>query len=145
MKLNDGAEVSRGLPSNGCIVYDTVVNSVLSPGVVVEAGAEVRDSIILNDTVVEAGARIDRCILDKSVVVGRGAVVGHGSDTTPNRDEPEHLQAGITIVGKAARIPAGARIGRNCCIEAGGGPDGFSSTEIGSGESVRNRADAALF
>jgi len=43
--------------------------------------------------------------------------VGDGDDLRPNRQEPERLFAGITLVGKRARIPGGIVIGRNCRID----------------------------
>jgi glucose-1-phosphate adenylyltransferase len=135
VKLGRGATIERSLVSNGCIVAGTVVNSVLSPGVIVEEGAEIRDSIVFNETVIQAGARVERCILDKQVVVGRGARLGEG-DNTPNRHEPEHLRDGITIVGKSARIPSGTQIGKNCRIDAEAGERHFTSAQIPSGESV---------
>jgi glucose-1-phosphate adenylyltransferase len=136
VKLSSGAEVDRSLLSNGCIIGGTVINSVLSPGVIVEPGAEVRDSIVLNDTVIEAGARIDRCILDKVVRVGRDARVGVGDDLTPNQREPQNLASGITIVGKSAVIPAGTQIGRNCRIDANVQPEHYAEREISSGMCV---------
>ena len=112
VKFIEGAKVERSLLSNGCLISGKVINSVLSPGVVVQPGAEVRDSVIMNDTIIEAGAVVERCILDKRVVVGRDAIVGFGDDLTPNNKEPSNLASGITIVGKNAQIPAGTRIGR---------------------------------
>src|SRR3989304_1723235 len=91
-----------------------VERSILSPGVRVDPGAIVRDSVIMFDTVIRAGAVVDRAIIDKQVSVGPNAIVGMGTDfATPNRQEPTRLTTGITLVGKYAIIPAGARIGRN--------------------------------
>ncbi len=135
VKLGASATVDCSLVSNGCVVGGTVVNSVLSPGVVVEAGAVIRDSVIMNDTRVEAGARVECCILDKQIVVGRDAVLGVGEDV-PNRHEPDNLRDGITIIGKTARIPAGTRIGKNCRVDAHALGRHFPGTEIPSGESV---------
>ena len=85
------------------MINGTVVNSVLSPGVRVEVGAVVRDSIVMFDTVIRSGAVVDRAILDKEVVVGPGAIVGDGPDfDTPNEPEPGRLNTGITVVGKRA-------------------------------------------
>ena len=42
-----------------------------------------------------------------------------GDDATPNRDEPERLYAGITLVGKRSCVPAGVEIGRNCRVDPG--------------------------
>jgi glucose-1-phosphate adenylyltransferase len=111
------ARVTRSMVSHGCVIHGTVEHSILSPGVRVEAGAVVRDSIVMFDTVVGAGATVDRAILDKDCVVGPGSRVGDGDDLRPNRDEPERLFAGITLVGKRAQIPGGIVIGRNCRID----------------------------
>jgi glucose-1-phosphate adenylyltransferase len=111
------ATVTRSMVSHGCVIHGTVEHSILSPGVRVEAGAVVRDSIVMFDTVIGAGATIDRAILDKDCVIGSGSRVGDGDDLRPNRKEPERLFAGITLVGKRARIPGGIVIGRNCRID----------------------------
>ena len=113
-----GARVSRSLVANGCAVHGEVVNSVLFPGVVVERGAVVRDSIVMHDTLVGAEARLDRAIVDKEVRVGRGARIGDGNDFTPNRACPEHLSSGLVLVGKQAQIPDGLSVGRNARIGA---------------------------
>src|SRR5512141_515861 len=115
-KVGPTAQVHRSLISHGCVIDGTVVNSVLSPGVRVGMGAVVRDSIVMFDSVIGSRAVIDRAILDKEVVVGPGAIVGEGPDDTPNRQEPGRLNTGITVVGKQAVIPRGARIGRNVRI-----------------------------
>jgi glucose-1-phosphate adenylyltransferase len=135
VKLGRAATIERSLVSNGCVIAGTVVNSVLSPGVIVEEGAEVRDSIVLNDTRIEAGARVERCIVDKLVVIGRDAILGEG-ENVPNRDEPDNLRDGITIVGKSARVPAGIHIGKNCRIDTDVKERHFTSGRVASGESV---------
>ena len=91
--------------SHGCVIHGTVEHSILSPGVRVGRGAVVRDSIVMFDTVVE-GAILDRVIVDKNCRIGAGAVLGDGDDLRPNRDEPERLYAGITLVGKPRTYPA---------------------------------------
>jgi glucose-1-phosphate adenylyltransferase len=130
VKQGSRARVERSLLSNGCVIEGSVFNSVLSPGVVVEAGAEVRDSIIMTDTVIAAGARVDRCIIDKRVMVGRDAHIGVGEPSV------EGTQDGLTIIGKAAVIPDGIRIGRDCRIDAEARPDDFPTHEIAAGSSV---------
>jgi glucose-1-phosphate adenylyltransferase len=52
------------LAPNGCIISGVVINSVLSPGVKVEKGAVVRDSVIMNDTIIRADAMVSGCVLD---------------------------------------------------------------------------------
>ncbi len=113
-----GAEArSEGnLFCDGCQIYGQVSRSVIGPGVIVAPGAVVRDSILLTDTVVERDAVVDRCILDKETVVGKEAKLGDGEDNAPNQAAPERLNTGLTVVGRRARIPAGAIIGRNVVI-----------------------------
>ena len=107
-KVGPTAQVHRSLISHGCVIAGTVVNSVLSPGVRVDVGAVVRDSIVMFDSVIRSGAVVDRAILDKEVVVGQGAIVGDGPyDDRPNKQEPGRLNTGITVVGKRAVIPRG--------------------------------------
>lgn len=140
------ARVEGSMVSHGCVIHGSVVHSVLSPGVVVEAGAEVRDSIVMFDTVIESGAAVDRAIVDKDCVIGRGAVVGEGDDLRPNRSEPERLYTGLTLVGKGARVPAGVHVGRNCRIDPGVTPADFARRRrVRSGEtiSVGHVADSA--
>jgi glucose-1-phosphate adenylyltransferase len=136
-KVGPTAQVHRSLISHGCVVDGTVVNSVLSPGVRIEVGAVVRDSIVMFDCVIRSGAVVDRAILDKEVSVGQGAIVGDGPDLdTPNKQEPSRLNSGITVVGKRSMIPRGARIGRN--VRIGGDVRGrdFKSRIVRSGSSV---------
>jgi glucose-1-phosphate adenylyltransferase len=71
-----GAQLDRAWLSPGCDVAGTVVRSVLGPGVVVEKGAEVRDSVLMADVHVGAGAAVARSVLADGVVVGRKAIVG---------------------------------------------------------------------
>jgi glucose-1-phosphate adenylyltransferase len=110
------ARAEGNLLCDGCQIYGQVIRSVIAPGVVVAPGAVVRDSILLTDTVVERDAVIDRCILDKETVVGKEAKVGDGEDNTPNQAAPDRLNTGLTVIGRRARIPAGAIIGRNVVV-----------------------------
>ncbi len=115
-----GCTVQASMVSAGSIIEGTVINSVLSPGVVVRKGAVVRDSVIFEDSIIEEGATVDLSICDKRVHIGSGTVVGHGEDLKhANHEYPEHLYTGITLIGKKAQLPAGMSIGRNCIVRPG--------------------------
>ncbi len=115
-KIGPNAQVGGNLLSNGCQVNGAVERSVLSPGVYIAEGAIVRNSIILSDTVIESGAVIDRAIIDKGVTVGQNTLVGSGDDNTPNKELPEQLNTGLTVVGKGTTLPENLTIGRNVII-----------------------------
>ena len=141
-KIGATAQVHRSLISHGCVINGSVVNSVLSPGVVVDVGAVVRDSIVLFDSVIRPGAVVDRAILDKEVAVGPGAIVGEGTDYDEvNRREPGRLNTGITVVGKRAVIPRGVRIGRNVLIGEGVRATDFTSRVVRSGSTIERPKD----
>jgi glucose-1-phosphate adenylyltransferase len=135
-KIGPQGQVTNSLISNGCVIRGTVQHSVLSPGVYVSPGAVVREAVILSDTWIGPGALIDTAILDADVVVGPGAIVGYGDDYTPNREQPDRLDTGITVVGERARIPGGVRLGRNVLVHPDRVENDFSEPLIPSGETV---------
>jgi glucose-1-phosphate adenylyltransferase len=139
-RLGPTANVHRSLISHGCVIAGTVERSVLSPGVRVDVGAVVRDSIVMFDTHIRAGAIVDRSILDKEVQVGANAVIGDGDDfSIPNEQEPNRLNTGITIVGKRAHIPRGVRLGRNVKVGDYVRAHDFGRKVIRSGGTVEQR------
>ncbi len=133
-----GAQASphHALISPGAQIEGAVERSVISPGVVVEAGAVVRDSIVCHDSVIRAGAVVDHAILDKEVQVGSGATVGLGDAAVANHARPDILHSGASIVGKRAVIPAGMTIGRNVVVGPGVEEELAGRDAIASGETV---------
>ena len=136
------AQVDGSLLCDGCRVFGRVTRSIIGPGAVVEAGAEVNDSIVMNNTVIGEGARVERSIVDKRVIIGAGSVLGWGDDNTPNRAMPNNLNTGITLgwqrrassarhqdrsqrghpaVCHRCRLPAGVRCQRGYALAEGGG------------------------
>ncbi len=107
------ATIENSLISSGCDIRGTVIRSVLSPGVVIEEGATVRDSVLLHDVVVRAGATIHCAILDEKAMIGAGATVGRLSDAESGEVSSEE----ITLVGMRAAIEAGAQVEAGARIE----------------------------
>lgn len=116
VEIGGEARVENSLLSDGCRIYGTVVRSVISPGVYVAPGAVVRDAVLMGDAWIGPEAVVDRCIVDEGARIGAGAVVGEGEMTTPNHEQPERLNTGLTLVGLRAQVPDGVTIGRNVAI-----------------------------
>jgi glucose-1-phosphate adenylyltransferase len=136
-KIGPQARVNQAIICNGCTIRGTVERSVLSPGVYVSPGAIVRDSVVMNDTWIGPGAVLDKVIVDKQVVVGAGARLGFGDDfTTPNKAQPDKINAGISVVGKSAHIPPGISVGRNVVINADRDAEDFPAGDVASGETI---------
>lgn len=136
-RFRAGSRVCCSMIAAGCVIEGEVANSVLSPGVRVEKGAVVRDSIIGDDCLIGAGARVDLAILDKRVRLGDKAVVGHGeAKDQANREFPKHLYTGISLVGKGAEVPPATVIGRNCIIHPWIKAEDFEQGELASGGTI---------
>ena len=90
------ATIENSLISEGCKINGTVINSVLSGGVVIEEGALVKDSVIMEDVVIKSGAKVYSAIVDSDTVVEFGATVG-----TENADKSD-----IAIVAKGTTVYA---------------------------------------
>jgi len=93
--LDDG-QIENSLLSGGTRISGNVRGSVLSPGVVVEAGATVVDSVLLPGVRVRSGATVTRAVLDDNVDVGAGASVGGDGE--------------IALVGREARVAGGTEL-----------------------------------
>ncbi len=76
------ATASGSLIADGCIIEGRVENSVLFRGVTVEAGAVVRNSILMQGTKVGKKAELNFVIADKNVVIGENTALS-GSANYP--------------------------------------------------------------
>jgi glucose-1-phosphate adenylyltransferase len=70
------------------------------------------------------------------VVIGPSTVIGYGDDFTPNREQPDRLNTGITVIGERARIPGGMRLGRNVLVQPDRAESDFPEPLVPSGETV---------
>ena len=103
--LDRYAKAKHSMICEGCYIYGTVENSVLSTGVVVGKGAVVRDSILMGGTVVEENAKVTMSIIDQNSVIGTGAKVG-------GEDE-------ITVLGSRVEVRPGSAVLEGAMIDPG--------------------------
>jgi glucose-1-phosphate adenylyltransferase len=128
--ITEMANIENSLICDGCRVEGYVTRSIISPGVEIAPDATVRDSIILNDTRIGSGAVVDRCVVDEGVQIDEGVLLGDGQDNTPNRETPDRLNTGLTLVGMRAHVPAGARVGRNVIIRPRTDAEAFTQHNV---------------
>ena len=74
-KLGPRAQVANSLISSGCIIEGEIRNSIISRDVIVEAGAKVNNSIVMQKCRISENAYLDCVILDKFVKVHAGNVL----------------------------------------------------------------------
>ena len=136
-RFGSNARLRNAMVAAGCDIKGIVENSVLAPGVIVEDGAVVRNSILFADCRIKKNAMVDLAILDKRVCVGEYAVVGAGENyTVANRLKPTHLYTGITLIGKGAHVPPAQKIGRNCVINSYIKESAYLQNIVEDGESL---------
>ncbi|MBP9479572.1 MAG: glucose-1-phosphate adenylyltransferase [Sebaldella sp.] len=116
VRIGVTGSVLNSLVCNGCKIEGRVENSVLGPGVTVRKGSTIKNSIIFNNTYIDENSHLDTVIIDKKVYVGKNCLVGHGDDLTPNKERPELLEKGITVIGRSTKIPSSTVIERNVRI-----------------------------
>jgi glucose-1-phosphate adenylyltransferase len=116
VRIASGSAILDSMITDGCVIEAgaKIERSVLSPGVRIGAGATVRESVILTDTLIEKGAIVEHTIVDKKAHIDENARVGA---ITPGA-EPL-----ITMIGKSSHVLS------NMVVEPGAiiGPDVIES------------------
>ena len=137
VKVGEHAAISTSLISNGCRIDGEIIESVISPGVVVGKGSVIKHSVILNDVVIGENCVIENTIIDKETVVGDNSVIGTGNDYTPNKDNPKILSSGLNVIGKKIILPEGLKVERNVRIFSAQSLKKLNTKHIKSGETIR--------
>lgn len=75
--ISSTSTIKNSMVSDGSTIKGTLVESILSSGVVVEEGAEVVGSIIMQGAKVESGAKVYNSIVAEKAVIKSGVTVGH--------------------------------------------------------------------
>ncbi|NOY61360.1 MAG: NTP transferase domain-containing protein [Calditrichaeota bacterium] len=138
-RFGKNAQIKNSLISFGCFVDGQVIHSILSPGVRIEKGARVIDSVIMHDVVVKQKAQLTEVIADKRAYFGAQSEIGVGEASQPNEKFPKHIFTGLTVIGKAAQIPAMTKLYRNTIIEPFCGKDVIAAQGLHVGSYVKQR------
>jgi glucose-1-phosphate adenylyltransferase len=89
----------------GCIISGgRVQNSVLSPDVIVQDHAEVRESVVMEHVRIGEHARIRRAIIDKDVVIPPNTEIGYDLDA--DRSRFTVTESGLVVISKGMRLHA---------------------------------------
>ncbi|MDY6863002.1 MAG: glucose-1-phosphate adenylyltransferase [Thermodesulfobacteriota bacterium] len=89
--------------SGGCLIKGgNVINSVLSPMVHIDSGAEVTESVLMEGVKVGKYCKIKRAILDKGVTVLRGTEIGYDSEADKKRFFV--TDSGIVVIPKGMEV-----------------------------------------
>jgi len=107
LQVGGAGVIDNSLVYNGCVIEGKVRHSIIFPGVRVEAGAEVEDSVLFFNTVVQAGGRLHKVISDVNTVFGRDVRVGRAGGVSAGN---------VTVIGWNNRVPDQMIIGAGCTV-----------------------------
>lgn len=127
--------VKTSVVAEGCMIYGQVRSSVLFPGVFVEEGASINNSIVMSNSYVSRNCSLDKCIIGEDARIGAGVSIGEGENIA-NLHKPNIYNSGITVVGEGADIPEGIRIGKNVMVDMYAGHEDFCAPVVPSGASL---------
>jgi glucose-1-phosphate adenylyltransferase len=95
-------EISNSIIAEGAVINNAkIVNSFIRRGTIIEEGAEVRDSIIMDRVVVRKGASLNKTIVDSYNVIEEGVSIGEGSSEPYWRAYTD--PSGITVIASEKR------------------------------------------
>ena len=100
------ALVDNSTITEGCEIYGTVRNSVIGSGVVVEKGAVVLDSVILDKVTVKSGSVVNYSIIDSGTVIGENCKVGTDKESAKD----------VCVIGADINVPAGTTVADGAMI-----------------------------
>lgn len=130
--IGETGKVTKSIIAEGCMIYGTVRNSVIFPGVTIQKGAVVQYSIIMSDAFIGHDAEINCSIIGEGSIIGNHVRCGVG-EFAENQYNPKIYNTNITVIGSNTVIPNDTVIGRNVVIDNFVVPQDFTTTEIPSG------------
>ena len=107
--------IEKSIIGDGAEIYGKIFNSVIGSGVVIEEGAEVRDSIIMQDTVIGKNSKVYKSIIAEEVSIGDNVELGIGEEAE-NVLNPKIYNSGLVTIGECSVIPDNVKIGKNTAI-----------------------------
>ncbi len=122
--IGPSAKMEDVLLHCGCSVRGHVARSILFPGVTIEEGATVEDSILFFDATVHDGTVVRNTIADTGCVIGHRSDIGGGSD-------------GLTVIGMGTVIPEQVRIDAGVIVHPKLKAEAFTKKKYLTGEVVQ--------
>jgi len=124
--ITEEAEVNNSFIAPGATVKGKVVNSVIFSQVVIEKGAQVYDSVIMNGHTIGKNAVIKNTLIlpytraktPNDLTIGPEASIGGYDTLTKNKAFARLMKNGLTIIGMNNEIPPALKIEPAVFIEA---------------------------
>ena len=135
------AVIDKAIMGDGCEIYGEVHSSVIGSDVVIEEGAVVRDSIIMNSARIGKNTVLDRAIIAEGSIIGENCVLGAGEDNIPNKLKPDVYAFNWVTVGEKTVSPDGVTIGKNTAIAGKTTIEDYPDNTLAGGETLIKAGD----
>lgn len=132
--------IEKSIIGDGAEIYGKIFNSVIGSGVVIEEGAEVRDSIIMQDTVIGKNSKVYKSIIAEEVTIGDNVELGIG-DEAENVLNPKIYNSGLVTIGECSVIPDNVKIGKNTAISGVTTLEDYKNGALASGGVIIKAGD----
>jgi glucose-1-phosphate adenylyltransferase len=132
--ISETAAIEDSIVYTGAVIEGSVTHSVIFPGVRIEAGARVSNSVVMFDTIIKKGSTLNKTILDTDICVGENCTIGEASAEGHTHASDLIKIDGITVVGQHVTLPANMVIGANCIINPHKKENEFKEKFIPSGK-----------
>ena len=119
-----GSYIINSIVGENVDIHGRVENSIIFSNVRIDKHAVIKNSLVLPGSHIGHNAFIVNSIIDEfsgdsSVpTIEPHAIIGSEKTAKANKDFPEILDFGVTLIGKDARIPSGMKIGGNCFVDS---------------------------
>lgn len=133
-KILEHAQIKNTLFNNGCRIAGLVEHSILFPGVRIEKGAVIRDSVIMFDVHIGEDARIIKTIIGPDTIIGKSVSVGAAASKSGQFKKDTE---GITVIGDGCEIPESMKIENDCVIYPHKRREHFHASIIRAGEKIK--------
>ena len=110
--IGEKGNVISSICGDGNEVHGMVERTVLFNNILIEEGAEVRESIVMGDTIIRKGAHVEYAIIDEGVEIEENAVIG----SSDRSGDPVVIARDITV-GTGTEVDVGAVITEDVEVE----------------------------
>jgi glucose-1-phosphate adenylyltransferase len=105
----NSGNVVNSLLGRDCQVLGRVEHSILGDRVMVDSGALVRNSIIMDDSYIGVDSEVLTAVIDERVSIGAQSIVGYLS-------EGQSGPLNVSVVGRMVNLPSHCIVGRHCTV-----------------------------
>ncbi len=113
--ISENGEVRNSIISEGCEIYGSVENSVISQGVFIDEGAIVKNSVIMTKVEIGKNVVIEDSIIAENTIIKGGCKIGIGHFAESKYDKKVY-NSHITVVGMDSIVEENCKIGKNVVI-----------------------------